>query len=292
MIKRTLSFIACLVIHSFLISVLARAQTAGAPSGQAESAFNKLVDEYFDFYFQCEPNGSHPGRLPSVRRATGRLLASRSGSRDRWTGKVPETVRCNSESRTARGIGGRPRCSDLHHSCTSAGTANDSDVEKRSRSSTYRTLSYSVFLIMRRNFAPQAERLRSVIARENEDSTGPGSGPAEPQQSSPGLYRSRAASNCRTTSSSFNRMFRKAFREVKDASVAGRVQGKQRRSDRGSEQLSELSSEGVVAGIQRRFPPGRGEFQQEAALRRDGGYSARSPARGWLCGSSAQPASS
>ena len=55
MIKRTLSFITCLVIHTFLFSSLAGAQAVADPSRQTESAFNRLVDQYFDFYFKVNP---------------------------------------------------------------------------------------------------------------------------------------------------------------------------------------------------------------------------------------------
>ncbi len=56
-------------------------------------------------------------------------------------------------------------------------------------------LSYGIFMIMKRNFAPAADRLRSVIARERADSPRSRSGPAEHQQSSPGVHRSGAAAN-------------------------------------------------------------------------------------------------
>src|SRR5213595_75436 len=58
MIKRTLTFMLCLVIKLFLVSLLGVAQAAGAPSRQAEAAFNALVDQYFDFYFQVSPTAA------------------------------------------------------------------------------------------------------------------------------------------------------------------------------------------------------------------------------------------
>ncbi len=58
MIKRTTTFALCFVIQLFLVSSLAAAQTAGAPSPQTEAAFTHLVDRYFDFYFQASPTAA------------------------------------------------------------------------------------------------------------------------------------------------------------------------------------------------------------------------------------------
>src|SRR5580692_2238050 len=58
MIKRTQIFAICLVIQLFLACTNAGTQTTGVPAPQAAGAFDKLVDNYFDFYFQTNPTAA------------------------------------------------------------------------------------------------------------------------------------------------------------------------------------------------------------------------------------------
>ena len=76
-------------------------------------------------------------------------------------------------------------------------------------------VSYSVFLIMRRNFAPQAERLRSVIARERQI---PKALEAARQNlhNPPRVYTEVALQQLPDTIKFFQNDVPKAFREVKD----------------------------------------------------------------------------
>ena len=147
----------------------------------------------------------------------------------------------------------------------------------------------SVFVIMSRSYAPQAERLLAVIEREKKI---PQALAAARQNLSnpPRVFTEVALQELPDTIKFFQRDVPKGVRRSKGRQFAIQVREGQPRRDCGSAQLREISSAGVVARIQRRFPSGRGDFQQEAALRRDGGCSARSSARSWICGSSSQPA--
>ena len=88
-------------------------------------------------------------------------------------------------------------------------------------------LSYGVFLIMRRNFAPAADRLRSVISREREI---PRVLEAAVQNISnpPQVYTEVALQQMPDNIKFFQNDVPEAFREVQDPEVAGRLQGKQR----------------------------------------------------------------
>src|SRR5882757_2762120 len=55
MMKRTFTPTLCLVVQLFLFSSFVLAQATGAPSAPSQAAFDKLVDDYFDFYFQFHP---------------------------------------------------------------------------------------------------------------------------------------------------------------------------------------------------------------------------------------------
>ncbi len=288
MIKRTLSFIACLVIHSFLISVLARAQTVGLVH-TGPSRFQHAGGSIFRFLFSASTQRSHPDGLPPVRRESWKTSRGRSGSRDRRTGEIPETVRLDSEQLNCPR--NRPATSmfSLLPFRSRCWNCKPSRCGERTPIVYISGLSYSVFLIMRRNFAPQAERLRSVIARERKI---PQVLEAARQNISnpPRVYTEVALQQMPDTIKFFQMMFPKAFRRSKGRQLLAEFKGQQRCGHRSIEQVPEISAEGAAARIQRRFPPGRGEFPQEAAVRRDGGYSPGSPARGRLCGSAAQPA--
>ena len=55
MIKPNFTPAVCLLIQLSLFSWIAFAPAAMASSPQPQAAFNKRVDEYFDFYFQFHP---------------------------------------------------------------------------------------------------------------------------------------------------------------------------------------------------------------------------------------------
>ena len=55
MMKRIFTPTLGLIVQLFLFSSFVLAQAMVAPSAPSQAAFDKLVDEYFDFYFQFHP---------------------------------------------------------------------------------------------------------------------------------------------------------------------------------------------------------------------------------------------
>jgi uncharacterized protein (DUF885 family) len=167
MIKRTLTFMLCLVIKLFLVSLLAVAHTAGAPSRQAEAAFNALVDQYFDFYFQVSPTA-----------------ATQAGFHQ-YDSKLEDFSHAAMEAEMVGLTKFRQQFSGIQKSKLSEESAGDLDVVisaiesrllelqtiqmwKKDPDFYPSSLANSIFVIMSRNFAPPAERLRSIIEREKQ----------------------------------------------------------------------------------------------------------------------------
>ena len=167
MIKRLLAPALCLVLQLSLSVSVAAAPAAIAPSAAPKAAFNTLVDEYFDFYLQFHPSA---GTQAGFHQYDGRLEDfSRSGMDAEIAGllkfqKQFDSIPSSQLSQESAG--------DLEI-LTSSLQARLLDLQSiqtwRKDPDVYISdLSYGIFLIMRRNFAPPADRLRSVIARERE----------------------------------------------------------------------------------------------------------------------------
>ena len=167
MIKRLFVSTLCLVLQLSLLSSGAFAQAAVAPSPQARAAFGKLVDGYFDFYFQFHPTAGTQAGL------------------HQYDEKLEDFSPSGVDAEIAGLVKFQKQFSSIQSSHLSQESAGDLEVltssiqarllelqsiqRWRKDPDVYVSdLSYSVFLIMRRNFAPQAERMRSVIAREQE----------------------------------------------------------------------------------------------------------------------------
>jgi uncharacterized protein (DUF885 family) len=222
MIKRTLSFTACLVIHTFLILVLARAQTVGAPSGQAESTFNTLVDQYFDFYFRVNPT-----------------TATQTGFHQ-YDSQLEDFSRAGVESQVAGLEKFHKQFSAIQRAALPEESAGDLDVLTSSINSSLLELqtiqswkkepdlyisgvANSVFVIMSRSYAPQAERLLAVIEREKK--IPPALAAARQNLSNPPrVFTEVALQELPDTIKFFQRDVPKAFAEVKDASLLSRFE--------------------------------------------------------------------
>ena len=165
MIKRILTCTLCLVIQLFLVSSLAGAQPVAVRP--AKVAFDKLVDQYFDFYFETNPTA-----------------ATQAGFHQ-YDRKLEDFSHAGVTVEIAGLTKFRKQFSEIRSSELPEESAGDLDVLTSSIASRLLDLqtiqmwrkdpdlypssvSYSVFLIMRRSFAPQAERLRSLIARERQ----------------------------------------------------------------------------------------------------------------------------
>jgi uncharacterized protein (DUF885 family) len=167
MIKRPLTSIFCILFQFFLFIPVARAQPAGASSPKTHAAFDKLVDEYFDFYFRSNPTaatqaGFHQydhkledySRLAVEAEIVG-LTKSKTQFSAIQASELPEESRGDLEVLT----------SAIQASLLELQTIQ---MWKRDPDTYTSGVSYSIFLIMRRNFAPLEQRLGSVIAREGE----------------------------------------------------------------------------------------------------------------------------
>ncbi len=166
MIKKALVKTVCLcsVLLISMVSQISFAQQ-GAANGPEE--FNKLVDEYFDAYFKFHPTeGTAAGfhqydkQLEDAsQKAINDEIASIKQFQARFDGvraqDLPEEAQADLELVKSDMNGRLLRLQDIR--------MWEKDPDRYSSG-----LSASVFLLMSRNFAPQAERLASVIAREKQ----------------------------------------------------------------------------------------------------------------------------
>ena len=167
MLKRLFAPTLCLLGQLSLFSFIVFAQATMAAPAQPQVAFDKLVDEYFNFYFQFHPT---EGTQAGLHQYDAKLEDfSRAGIDAEVTGLVQFQKKFNSipsSQLSQESVG------DLEVLTASiqARLLELQSIQKwRKDPDVYvSNLSYSVFMIMRRNFAPQADRLRSVVARERE----------------------------------------------------------------------------------------------------------------------------
>ena len=219
MIKRLLTSALCLVIQVFCFFPMAEAQPVGAASQQTQAAFDKLVDGYFDFYFQSNPTA-----------------ATQAGFHQ-YDAQLEDFSRPAVEAEMAGLTKFREQFSEIQRGDLPEESAGDLDILTSSINSRLLDLqaiqmwrkdpdvytsgvSYSVFLIMRRNFAPPAERLRSVIARERQI---PKALEAARQNlhNPPRVYTEVALQQLPDTIKFFQNDVPEAFREVKDPKLLG-----------------------------------------------------------------------
>jgi uncharacterized protein (DUF885 family) len=161
MTKRLFVLTLCVLIQFSLLSVV----FAQGKTTSSQAAFDHLVDEYFDFHFQFHPTeGTQAGlhqydaKLEDLSRA--RVDAEIAGLTQFQ--KRFDSIQSTQLSQESLG--------DLEI-LTSSIQARLLELQSiqmwRKDPDIYISdLSYSVFVIMRRTFAPAADRLQSVIARE------------------------------------------------------------------------------------------------------------------------------
>jgi uncharacterized protein (DUF885 family) len=167
MIKRLLVLTLCSLIQLSLLSSLALAREKMASSQPSQAAFDKLVDEYFDFHFQFHPT---EGTQAGLHQYDGKLENfSRAGIDAEIAGLQQYQKRFDSISSKELS----PESAGDLEVLTSSIQARLLELQSiqmwRKDPDVYVSdLSESVFMIMRRTFAPAADRLQSVIARERE----------------------------------------------------------------------------------------------------------------------------
>ena len=167
MIRPILTSLLCVAMQFSLFIPGAEAQSAGTSSPTTHAAFDHLVDEFFDFYFRFNPTAAtqagfhqYDSRLEDYSRSA--IEAQISGLQGFLTrfGAI-QSSDLSEESRGDLQVLSSTIHSDLLELQTVQMWRRDPDVYPSG-------VSYSVFLIMRRNFAPPEQRLVSLIARERE----------------------------------------------------------------------------------------------------------------------------
>ena len=209
-----------LCFQLFLLASIGGASTPAAPSPQTQAAFNKLVDNYFDFYFQFQPT-----------------QATQAGFHQ-YDSKLEDFSRSAVEAEIAglekfqKQFGGiqssqlpEESAGDLEI-LTSAIRARLLELQSiqmwRKNPDLYTSdLSDSIFVIMRRNFAPPDERLRSLVARELQ---APKVLEAARQnlRNPPQVYTQVALQQLPDTIQFFQKDVPEAFRQVKDPELLAR----------------------------------------------------------------------
>ncbi|MGA9800952.1 MAG: DUF885 domain-containing protein [Terriglobales bacterium] len=166
MIKRLFVLALCLGFQVHLFSFAGLAQATATPAG-VQATFNQLVDDYFDFYFQFHPTAGTQAGL------------------HQYDTKLEDSSRSEINSEIDGLLKFQVRFASIQGSQLSQESEGDLDILissiqarllelqtiqmwKKDPDTYVSDLSYSIFMIMRRNFAPQADRLRSVIARERQ----------------------------------------------------------------------------------------------------------------------------
>lgn len=185
---------------------------------QSSSAdFDSLVDRYFDAYFQFHPSAAtaagfheYDTKLEDLAQAKVKAeLASLSRLQsefDRFPkGQLSETAAADFEFLDSTI---KARVLDLQ---TTQSWRRDPDFYTQ-------TASASIFLIMKRNFAPQPERLRSVIAREKQIPRLFDQARAN-LNNSPHIFTEIALQQLPDTVAFFRKDVPEAFTEVKDPAL-------------------------------------------------------------------------
>ena len=161
-----IKLIAFLLILAALAMFLPNASVAQTPS-PAKADFDKLVDEFFDVFFQYHPTQGTAAGF------------------HQYDPKLEDFSRAGVDAETAAMTTMQSQLASFDKSKLAEDDAADLQILQdtirarflelqeiqmwRKDADQYTTgATVSVFLIMKRNFAPQEERLRSVIARERQ----------------------------------------------------------------------------------------------------------------------------
>lgn len=200
-----------------IFSIAGAAQGSGTRAQQAEVAFDKLVGQYFDFYFQASPTAAtqagfhqYDAKLedfsPSaVHAEIAGLVKFRQQFRRTQRSELTEVSAGDLDVLTSA-VDSR-----LLELQTIQMWRKDPDLYPSS-------VSVSIFLIMRRNFAPLAERLRSVVSRERQIPKALDTA-RQNLHNPPRVYTEVALQQLPDTIKFFQNDVPEAFREVKDSGL-------------------------------------------------------------------------
>lgn len=261
MIKRLLTSTLCFAIQLSWFSSMAGAPPAGVPPQQAEAAFDKLVDKYFDFYFQLNP-----------------AAATQAGFHEYDTA-LEDFSRSAVEAEISGLAKFRKQFSGIQRSELPEAPAGDLDVLISSIDSRLLELqtiqmwrkdpdvypsgvSYSVFLIMRRNFAPAKERLRSVVARERQIPTALQAA-RQNLHNPPRVYTEVALQQLPDTVKFFENDVPEAFREVEDPKLLAEFKASNNAAVEALKKYQKFLQEDLLPASHGDFRLGSGNFSQK-----------------------------
>jgi uncharacterized protein (DUF885 family) len=140
-------------------------QPTAKPTEDETAAFNETVDDYFDSYFRFHPTAAtaagfhqHDSELEDFSRPT---VEAEIADSERFLARLGKISPTGLSPESAADL-------ELLRSSIQANLLELKDIQMWRRDpNTYPSqVSYSLFLIMQREFAPEEDRLRLVIARE------------------------------------------------------------------------------------------------------------------------------
>ncbi len=271
-------------LFTLLVSLFHPAQAQS--TSPANAYFDKLVDEYFDFYFHANPTqateaGFHQydNQLEDFSSAA---VDTEIAGLQKYLAKFEQVPKTQLPEFAA---------GDLEFLCSQIRAdlleLQQIQMWKKDPDNYTSGVSNSVFVLMSRTFAPPEDRLRSVIARER---LAPKVFDAARHNlhNPPKIYTEVALQQLPDVIEFFKKDVPAAFSKVTDPQLARRIQSQQPGRDRGSAALRKLSSKRHSARVQRRLPHRCRKLSQEIALSGHGRHPARPSSRNRLCRSPRQ----
>ena len=276
-----------LCFQLFLLASIAGASTVAAPSPQTQAAFNKLVDNYFDFYFQFQPTQATQAGFHQYDTKLEDFSLSAVEAEIAGLEKFQKQfggIQSNELPQESAG--------DLEI-LTSAIRARLLELQSiqmwRKNPDLYTSdLSDSIFVIMRRNFATPEERLRSLVARELQ---APKVLEAARQnlRNPPQVYTQVALQQLPDTIQFFQKDVPEAFRAVKDPELLARFKQSNDAVVEALRNFQTFLQDNLLPASNGDFRLGADNFSKKLLYDEMVDIPSRSPAGDRLCRLAAQP---
>ena len=268
----------------FILALAALLCASVAPAGEVKAAFSALVDAFFDeAWFRFHPADAtsagfhgYDARLEDFSRAS---IDAEIAALKRYLQRFEKL-----------GAGGEEADRQLVVAKIRGRLLDLEEVRMWEKNPDLYSsgITNSAFVIMSRKFAPAADRLRRLIARER-------SMPAALEaarlnlRNPPRIYTEVALEQLPGIAAFFEKDVPAAFAEVKDGGLLAEFREANAGVLRALAGYRAFLEKDLLAALQRRFSHRRGPLPPQAALRRDGGYPARPPAGRRVRGPAPQP---
>ena len=259
-------------------TVLAQAPAAGTPVPEpaATAEYNAMVDQYFDAYFHFHPS---EGTAAGFHQYDDQLEDLSQSARDAELSFLLEakqaagyfhTDRLSEEQRTDLKLLSDAINARILELQEIRMWQKNPDIYSSSGSA-------SIFGLMSRKFAPPAERLKSVIAREQKIPANLAAAKVN-LKNPPRVYTEIAIEQMPGIISFFQKDVPEAFKDVTDPQLLAEFKASNGKVIAELRALSGFPEDRSSPRFEGRLPPRPGAVSQEAALRRHGGDAARPPA--------------